>query len=106
MDGAFYCDLLLEDEAEKAKLAQLADSIHRSNQWDLVLFLEPEGTEFVQDGTRNEGIGAERKKYSEMLKHWFDERNVNYHLITGDYLDRFNRAKELIEDELKISTRF
>ena len=38
---------------------------------DLVLFLEPEGVEFVQDGTRNELIQAERKKYSEMLKEWF-----------------------------------
>lgn len=103
---AFYCDLLLEDETEKAKLAQLADSIHWSNQWDLVLFLEPEGTEFVQDGTRNEDIGAERKKYSEMLKRWFEERKVKYHLITGGYVDRFNRAKELIESELRIRTQF
>ena len=102
----FYCNLLLEDEEEKHQLVQLADSIHWTNDWDLVLFLEPEGVDFVQDGTRNEEIKAERKKYSEMLKVMFERNHVRFVSISGDYLERFNRAKEIIEEELKISTRF
>ena len=102
----FYCNLLLEDEEEKRQLVQLADSIHWTNEWDLVLFLEPEGVDFVQDGTRNEEIKAERKKYSELLKEMFTRNNVKLACIAGDYLERFNRAKDIIEKELKISTRF
>lgn len=102
----FYCDLLLEDETNKTMMARLAESIHWTNEWDLVLFLEPEGTVFVQDGTRNEEIKAERKKYSEMLKQWFDSNNVNYFAISGDYLARFDKAKKLIGSELKITTQF
>ena len=101
----FYCDLLLEKE-ERDKLVGLADCIHSTNTWDLVLFLEPEGTEFVQDGTRNEEIAAERKKYSNMLKQFFERNQVKYHTIAGDYLERFNTAKELISKELHITTQF
>lgn len=102
----FYCNLLLEDEEERRQLVQLADSIHWTNDWDLVLFLEPEGVDFVQDGTRNEEIKAERKKYSELLKEMFVRNGVKLVSIEGDYLERFNRAKEIIEKELKITTRF
>lgn len=102
----FYCKLLLEDEPEKENMLQLAESIHRTNDWDLVLFLEPEGVDFIQDGTRNEEIKAEREKYSEMLKQMFTRNGVKYFTISGDYLRRFDLAKELIEEELKITTQF
>ncbi len=102
----FYCNLLLENVEEKHQLVQLADSINWTNEWDLVLFLEPEGVDFVQDGTRNEEIKAERKKYSELLKEMFTRNNVKLACIAGEYLERFNRAKDIIEKELKISTRF
>lgn len=102
----FYCNLLLQDGEEKRGLVQLADSIHFTNEWDLVLFLEPEGVDFVQDGTRNEEIRAERKKYSEMLKEMFLLNGVKIACLEGDYLERFNQAKKLIENELKIVTVF
>ena len=102
----FYSELLLEDMEEKHRLGQLADSIHWTNDWDLVLFLEPEGVEFVQDGTRNEEIKAERKKYSEMLKEMFVRNGVKLECIEGNYLERFNRAKTVIEKELKVVTVF
>ncbi len=102
----FYCNLLLENPEEKTKMVQLADSIHWTNDWDMVLFLEPEGAAFVQDGTRNEEIKTQRKKYSEMLKAMFDRNQVKYFAISGDYLERFNKAKELIAQELKITTQF
>lgn len=102
----FYCHLLLEDMEERCQLVQLANSIHLTNEWDLVLFLETEGVVFVQDGTRSEEIKAERKKYSDMLKEMFEKNGVKLFCIEGDYLERFNKAKQIIERELKISTRF
>lgn len=102
----FYCKLLLENDKDKQGMIRLAESIHWTNDWDLVLFLEPESVAFVQDGTRNEEIKAERKKYSEMLKQIFEDNHVDYVSISGDYLERFNRAKTLIEEKLQIVTRF
>lgn len=102
----FYCDLLISETKERECLSKLADAIHQSNHWDLVLFLEPEGTVFVQDGTRNEDIMKERKKYSNMLKAWFDNKGVSYEVIGGDYLNRFNQAKQIIAERLKITTDF
>lgn len=102
----FYSELLLEDMEEKHRLVQLADSIHWTNDWDMVLFLEPEGVEFVQDGTRNEEIKAERKKYSEMLKEMFVRNGVKLVCIEGNYLERFNQAKKVIGKELKVVTVF
>ncbi len=101
----FYCDLLLEDMS-KAQMSKLAEAIHQTNQWDLVFFLETEGTEFVQDGTRNEEIRAERKKYSDLLREWFEKNGVTYHSLSGSYLERFDSAKELIGKELKVTTQF
>ena len=46
----FYMDFL-KDEGIK-KNAVLAESIANINDYDLILFLEPD-VEFVQDGTRN-----------------------------------------------------
>lgn len=102
----FYCKLLLKNDKDKQGMIRLAESIHWTNDWDLVLFLEPESVAFVQDGTRNEEIKAERKKYSEMLKQIFEDNHVDYVSISGDYLERFNRAKTLIEEKLQIVTRF
>ncbi len=102
----FYCNLLLNNQNEKVRMEQLAESIHWTNSWDLVLFLEPDEVAFVQDGTRNEEIKAQRKEYSEMLKKLYQQNHVKYHSISGDYLNRFNMAKELIGKELKISTQF
>lgn len=102
----FYCDLLVKNMIDRNLLSMLAKSITVFDDWDLVLFLEPDGTEFVQDGTRNEDIKTEREKYSEMLKKWFDDNFEHYVSISGNYLDRFNTAKELIESKLGIITKW
>ena len=100
----FYCDLLLDNSKDKKYLNMMAQAINYFNDWDLVLFLEPEGTEFVQDGTRNEYIKAERKKYSDMLMSWFDNNDVDYVAIGGNYLNRFDSAKLIIQDRFGINT--
>lgn len=102
----FYCDLLLEDPGEKYYTTMLSKSINYFNEWDLVLFLEPNGVDFVQDGTRNEDIKAERVKYSNMLKKWFNDNNVYYENISGSYLDRFNDAKNIIYSRFGLDTKF
>lgn len=100
----FYCGFLLgEDSPEMGDCTRLAEAIHHMNQWDLVLFLEPD-VDFVQDGTRNETIHADREEYSGRIKALLDRFGVTYECLGGSYLDRFNRAKELIAEKLKLTT--
>ena len=68
-----------------------------------MLFLEPD-VEFIQDGTRNEKIRQDREGYSLRIKELLDRYRVEYHCIGGTYLDRFNRAKELIQEQIGLVT--
>lgn len=98
----FYSTFLLS--GNKGAMAQCVDlgvAIHKINDWDLVLFLEPD-VEFIQDGTRNETIKADRIKYSEQLKELLNIYGVKYQCISGDYSMRFNKAKEAVFEKLKI----
>ncbi len=101
----FYAEFLLKDEREILKCTKLAEAIHSITTWDLILFLEPT-VAFVQDGTRNEKIKADRKKYSKKIKELLDKYNVAYHIIDGDYMERFVEAKRLIKERLKIDTKW
>lgn len=100
----FYSRLLLSAPAELAICEKMATAISDMTKWDLVLFLEPD-VEFVQDGTRNETIHAEREKYSQQIKRALFENNVKYNCLSGDYLERFEKAKRLI-GELGVTTCF
>lgn len=91
----FYAGFLLSDPEEKSKCAKLAEAIHGISQWDLVLFLEPT-VAFVQDGTRSETIASDREGYSEQIKKLLAAYKVRYTCLSGDYYDRFTRAKELL----------
>ena len=99
----FYSNFLLGGKPEADSCNALADAIHKINHWDLVLFLEPT-VAFVQDGTRNEEIAADRIKYSNQIRALLEEQGVEYHCIDGDYLNRYTKAKELIKEYLKIDT--
>ena len=88
---AFYSKLLYETEDE------LGCCIDSTINWDLVLFLEPT-VPFVQDGTRNEEIMADRQKYSDMLKAFYHRAGVRYICIRGDnYASRLAQAKMTIK---------
>ena len=93
----FYMDFL-KDEGIK-KNAVLAESIANINDYDLILFLEPD-VEFVQDGTRNEEIKNERKKYSKKIKEIYDKAGFKYHVISGDYKERFLKSVKLVDELL------
>lgn len=101
----FYSRFLLTEPNQIANCEKLASAINAMTQWDLVLFLEPD-VDFVQDGTRNETIHADRHKYSELIKRAMREHNVSFFEVMGDYLQRFEEAKRLIAQELNITTDF
>ena len=102
----FYSNFLLKKgSTDLTKCKNLAKAINSINEWDLVLFLEPD-IKFVQDGTRNEEIHANRTKYSEQIKNILDSNGIIYHCINGSYLNRFDTAKKLIEEKLNILTEY
>lgn len=105
MTTLFYAGFLLADTKEYDNCYNLAHAINNITDYDLVLFLEPT-VAFVQDGTRNETIAADREKYSQIIKSLLDLNNIKYTCIGGDYLGRFTAAKELIKDELGIDTKW
>ena len=98
----FYADFLLSAQEEIDTCRKLAEAIHGISQWDLVLFLEPT-VEFVQDGTRNEEIAADREKYSRQIKALLDQNGVSYQCLDGNYYERFVQAKEWI-GEMGVTT--
>lgn len=99
----FYAQFLLNDKDEQTRCYNLSDAIAEINRFDLILFLEPT-VEFVQDGTRNEKIKKDRELYSDQIKKLFDEHNIEYECIGGDYINRFNMAKQLINERFGINT--
>lgn len=101
----FYSHFLMSEAGQQRISDQLASANNDISHWDLVLYLEPD-VAFVQDGTRNEIIHQDREKYSAQIKQLLREHNISYHTIRGDYLQRFEKAKQLIEQHLGITTRF
>ncbi len=99
----FYGNFLLNDKEDIKECNDLADAITKINEFDLILFLEPD-VDWGQDGTRNEKIATDRIKYSNQIKELFNEQGIEYISIGGTYLDRFNKAKEIIKDKFDIET--
>ena len=96
----FYSGFLCEDNGNVSAYKKLCDGINRFNKYDLVIYLDID-TEFIQDGTRNEKIRDHREKYSNMLKSLMDRYELNYHVIKGSYLNRFDNSFELIKNILE-----
>ena len=84
----------IENDAVR-KIDALADAITAINRFDLILFLEPT-VDFVQDGTRNPKIEAEREKYSCQIKALLDLAGLKYHCLSGGHQERFEEAKKLV----------
>lgn len=102
----FYAKILLQDKEEISRCERLAEAINDTNDWDLILFLEPT-VDFVQDGTRNEKIAADRQRYSDEIKALLDKYGIAYYTIGEPYyLWRFVHAKTCISHYLKIDTKW
>lgn len=95
----FFAQFLLDGEKQNAE--DLANSITKINDFDLIFFLEPT-VAFVQDGTRNVKIEADREKYSNQIKKLFDEANLDYICLAGDYLSRYEEVRRVIKERYEI----
>ena len=73
---------------------EIAKNISKLNDYDLYLFLEPEGTIYVDDGFRLDE--SDRYINSNKLKELFDENNISYETITGSYQERYEKAKQKV----------
>lgn len=94
----FYIQFL--DDPGKEKNIALAQAIDTINQYDLILFLEPD-VEFVQDGDRSTVIRDDRTTYSNQIKQIFREHGRNFIEIQGDYQERFLAAVNAVEKLLQ-----
>ena len=83
------------DDGQSKKNIELSKAIDTLNEFDLILFLEPD-VPFVQDGGRSETIHADRMKYSNQIKSILDEHNRKYVSINGNYQERFLQAIEAV----------
>lgn len=96
----FYANLLCENAEIQDPYCSLAKSMAAMNHYDLIIFLEPTGVEFIQDGTRNEDIAAERHKYSYILESYYKNNFIQFEKIGGNYLERFENSCFLINNIL------
>ncbi|MGN1108915.1 MAG: AAA family ATPase [Oscillospiraceae bacterium] len=93
----FYLDFL--EGKDKERNAALADAIARLNEYDLILFCEPD-VKFVQDGDRSEVIAADREKYSRQIKDIYRSRGFDFVSLSGSYQQRYEKAVQLVDELL------
>ncbi len=79
----------------------LSDAIDALNNYDLILFLAPD-VKWVQDGDRREDIRDNRPKYKDILADIYNSHGKKFEYIEGDYLTKFNRCVELVDELLAI----
>jgi len=89
----FYIQFL--DGKDRVANENLADAIVELNNYDLVIFLEPD-VKFVQDGDRSPVIASDREYYSNKIKELYKKRKYNIEVISGDYQERFSKSVSLI----------
>lgn len=97
----FYLNFF--DDGGAQQNIELSKAIDALNNFDLILFLEPD-VPFVQDGGRSETIHAERVKYSNQIKAILDEHSRKYVCIRGNYQERFLQAIEAVDNITNSST--
>lgn len=99
----YYYQLGFENTNELNKAFEdVAKGISVLNNYDLYIFLEPD-VEWVQDGTRTYGDPEVRKENNKKLKKIFDENGIKYVCVSGDYDNRYQQSKQLIEELLSDS---
>lgn len=87
----------------KGEKSQLIEEIAKIQNYDLVIFLEPD-VKWIDDGLRNEGHEEIRKQNNEELKNMFSDRGIKFVSVSGNYSERFNKSRELI-DELLLGSK-
>ena len=92
----FYIDFLDGNEEDKVNNRELAEVIGKINNYDLILFLEPDN-EFIRDGVRSGKIASDRLRYSEELKSIYERFGFNVVSLRGSYGEKFSRAVEEVD---------
>ncbi len=87
----YYLDMYFD-----GKKSELIEEIIKLQDYDLVIFLEPD-VKWVEDGFRFAGEEETRKKNNEKLKQMYTERGINFVLINGSYNERFDKSRALID---------
>ena len=90
----FYMSFLNDPEIDRNKA--LSDAIDALNEYDLILFLEPD-VAFVQDGDRSEVIRDDRETYSNKIKDLITSHGKEFIVINGTYQERYVKAVEAVE---------
>jgi HTH-type transcriptional regulator, transcriptional repressor of NAD biosynthesis genes len=93
----YYYRLLFKEDKN---FTNLVTSIVNTNNYDKYVFLEPD-VKWVQDGTRTYGEDEIRIKNNNNLKQMFNELNIEYTTINGNYHERYIKTKKLINDIIK-----
>lgn len=83
----------------------LSDAIDGVNEYDLILFLEPD-VAFVQDGGRSEKIRDNRIRYSEQIKDLLRSHGKEFVSVSGTYQKRYMRSVQLVEELLTAKTDY
>lgn len=94
----------LEGDIE-SKNVVLADAIAAINNYDLILFLEPD-VKWVQDGGRSSIIEADRENYSNKIKKIYEKAGFKFECISGTYLERFKKCINLVEKMLERTKKY
>ncbi|MGV8141700.1 MAG: multifunctional transcriptional regulator/nicotinamide-nucleotide adenylyltransferase/ribosylnicotinamide kinase NadR [Candidatus Woesearchaeota archaeon] len=87
----YYLDMYFN-----GKKSSLLEEIIKLQEYDLVLYLEPD-IPWVDDGMRFAGDIEKRKKNNESLKQMYKERGIDFVCISGSYSERFTKSKTLID---------
>lgn len=80
----------------EGKYQDIIDAVIKIQQYDLVLFLEPD-VKWVDDGTRVFGEESVRKKAHEELMHLMNYHGIEYVMINGDFNNRLSQAYAEVE---------
>lgn len=94
----FYMDFLSDER--KVLNKPLSDAIDGLNEYDMILFLEPD-VEFVQDGDRSVIIQNDRLTYSNKIKEIFNKHNKQFICISGTYRERYEKAVSIVNQMLE-----
>lgn len=93
----YYLQLQFEStKTDISKESSLAHAIGKLNEYDLVIYLEPD-VPWVQDGTRTYGEDSVRMWNDVKLKKILKEQGLSYVVINGDYEARFSKSVELVD---------
>ena len=90
----FFMEFL--DDPDIARNSVLARAIDALNEYDLILFLEPD-VPFVQDGDRRIEQQQERDLCSHRIKDIIESCGKKYHCLHGNYQEKYQKAVALTE---------